>query len=97
MIELKKFRSVSTKTLIEQLLKNSVHKSVLVDRILTLDVDNSSKIALIKSLGSSDSNRVVGQTVNSIAGWKSPSSAEIIFRKINWEPVSRVIERQLFD
>lgn len=84
------FSGISTQLLIEQLIKNAVRRSVLVDRIANLDLPDNSKIQLIKQATSGQQINLVRELVDGLD--ESPDTlaqvTELVLGHIPWELIT---------
>lgn len=84
------FSGVSTQRLIEQLMKNAVRRSALVDRIVNLDVPDKSKIQLIKQTTSEQQIDLVRELVDGLDESTNSftQATDLILGRIPWELIT---------
>lgn len=85
-----------THQLLGQLVKNAVLRSELTTRIINLDADNKTKLALIKSIESEASAKHAETLLQSLEPNRAPRLANPILNAEAWEEIGKVLERKLF-
>lgn len=81
----------STEQLLTQLLKNSLAKSSLVDRVLRLDVPDVVKVSLIKSATSADGIERTDALVSDMEGADGSDRQWALIELINWSSVESAL------
>lgn len=80
--------TVSTEKLITQLLRNSLAKNLLLDRVLRLDVPDTVKVSLLKSAASANGIESVAGIVTNMDN-EAEDRSHSILNLINWDSIER--------